>query len=304
MRSSIRLRGVLSLTFVALVAVGCDDDPVSPDRSTLALELTGFEALRNGFHYEGWAIIGGAPVSTGKFNIGTSGQLVTVAGAPIAGGEFRTGLDLDAATAVVITVEPNNDSDPAPAATKIAAGDVAGAAATLTVGHAAALGNSFTSATGTYILATPTDGPNSNERSGVWFLDASSGSPAAGLSLPALPAGWRYEGWAVINGMPVTTGTFRNVTGADMAAPFSGPQSGPPFPGEDFLRNAPSGLSFPVDLRNDMVVITIEPEPDDSPMPFVLKPLSGAVPGTAMDHVNFSLANGAMSFPTGRAVIR
>ncbi len=53
-----------------------------------------------------------------------------------------------------------------------------------------------------------------------------------------------------------------------------------------------------------MVVITIEPEPDDSPMPFVLKPLSGTVPGTAMDHVNFSLANGAMSFPTGRAVIR
>jgi hypothetical protein len=28
------------------------------------------------------------------------------------------------------------------------------------------------------------------------------------------------------------------------------------------------------------------------------------VPGTAMDHVNFSLATGAMSFPTGRAVIR
>jgi hypothetical protein len=304
MRSSTRLKGALSLTFVALVAVGCDDDPVSPDRSTLALELSGFEPLRNGFHYEGWAIIGGAPVSTGKFNIGTSGQIVTVAGAPIANGEFRTGRALGAATAIVITVEPNNDSDPAPAATKIAAGDVAGGAATLTVGHGAALGNTFTSATGTYILATPTDGPNSNERSGLWFLDASSGSPAAGLSLPALPAGWRYEGWAVINGMPVTTGTFRTATGADMAAPFSGPQSGPPFPGEDFLRSAPTGLSFPVDLRNAVVVITIEPDPDDSPMPFVLKPLSGTVPGTAMDHVNFSLTNGAMSFPTGRAVIR
>jgi hypothetical protein len=303
MTTSIRLRGVLSLTFVALVAVGCDDDPVSPDRSTLALELTGFEPLRNGFHYEGWAIIGGTPMSTGRFNVGTAGQLVTVAGAPIAGGEFQTGLDLSTATAIVITVEPNNDSDPGPAATHIAAGDVNNGMATLTVAHSAALGNTFTSASGTYILATPTDGPNSNERSGVWFLNASSGSPTAGLSLPALPAGWTYEGWAVINGMPVTTGTFRTVTGADMAAPFSGPQSGPPFPGEDFLRNAPSGLSFPVDLRNDMVVITIEPDPDDSPTPFVLKPLTGTVPGTATDHVNLSLANGAMSFPTGRAVI-
>jgi hypothetical protein len=304
MRSSVRLRRVLSLTFSALVAVGCDDDPVSPDRSALMLELSRFEPLRNGFHYEGWAIIGGTPMSTGRFNVDAGGQLVTVTGAPIAGGEFQTGLDLGAATAIVITVEPNNDSDPAPAATKIAAGDVNNGVATLTVAHSAALGNTFTSATGTYILATPTDGPNSNERSGVWFLDASSSSPTAGLSLPTLPAGWRYEGWAVINGMPVTTGTFRTATGADMAAPFSGSQSGPPFPGEDFLRNAPAGLSFPVDLRNDMVVITIEPDPDDSPMPFVLKPLSGTVPGTAMDHMNFALANGATSFPTGRAVIR
>jgi hypothetical protein len=303
MRSSTRVTEALSLTFVALVAIGCDD-PASPDGSTLALELSGFEPLRNGFHYEGWAIIDGAPVSTGKFNIGSGGQIVSMAGARIENGEFRTGRVLGAATAIVITVEPNADSDPAPAATKIAAGDVAEGAATLTVGHGAALGNTFTSATGTYILATPTDGPGSNERSGVWFLDASSGSPAPALSLPTLPVGWRYEGWAVINGMPVTAGTFRTATGADMAAPFSGPQSGPPFPGEDFLRNAPAGLSFPVDLRNDMVVITIEPDPDDSPMPFVLKPLTAAVPGTATDHVNLSLANGAMSFPTGRAVIR
>jgi hypothetical protein len=304
MKASIRLKGMVSLTLAALVAVGCDDDPVSPNRSRLMLELSGFEPLRNGFHYEGWAIIGGVPVSTGRFNVGTGGQLVTVANAPIVGGEFRTGRDLGTATAIVITVEPSNDPDPGPAATHIAAGDISNGVATLTVAHSAALGNTFTSATGTYILATPTDGPNSNERSGVWFLNASSGSPAAGLSLPALPAGWRYEGWAVISGTPVTTGTFRTATGADMAAPFSGPQAGPPFPGEDFLRNAPVGLSFPMDLRNAMAVITIEPDPDDSPMPFVLKPLSGAVPGNAVDHVSYSLANGAMSFPTGGAVIR
>lgn len=73
---------------------------------------------------------------------------------------------------------------------------------------------------------------------------AASG-PTAGLTLATLPAGWKYEGWAVINGTPVSTGTFTSASAADDSAPFSGATAGPPFPGEDFLQNAPSGLTFP-----------------------------------------------------------
>ena len=73
----------------------CGDDPVEPVLETLALDFTGLEPLANGYHYEGWAIIGGAPVTTGKFNIGAANELVTTTGAPIAGGTFATQVDLD-----------------------------------------------------------------------------------------------------------------------------------------------------------------------------------------------------------------
>ena len=144
-----------------------------------------------------------------------------------------------------------------------------------------------------------------NENSGIWFLSLASGSPTAGLNLPTLPAGWVYEGWAVTGGQPVTTGPFTAVDMADLAAPFSGPTAGPPFPGEDFLVNAPAGLAFPTDLAGGLAVISIEPEPDDSPAPYTLKPLMGGIDATAVDHVTYSIPNMAdATFPTGTARIR
>ena len=235
-------------TLVLILAVGsiglaaCDDDPIVPVNEVLELAFTGLEPLANGYHYEGWAIINGAPVTTGKFNVDGSGNLVTTSGSLIAGGAFETGMDLEAATNIVITVEPAGDSDDVPADTHVLAGPIAGGVGTLTVGDGAALGNDFLAATGDFILATPTDGEMNNENSGIWFLSLASGSPAAGLSLPALPAGWAFEGWAVTGGQPVTTGRFTAVDMVDLAAPFSGAMAGPPFPGEDFLMNAPAGL--------------------------------------------------------------
>lgn len=252
---------------------------------------------------EGWAIIGGQPFSTGKFNVGTDGSLRTVSGARIEGGSFATNLEVKIATAIVVTIEPAGDADTVPAATKILAGTVSSRAANLAVAAAQALGNDFGGASGVFILATPTDGEGTNETSGIWFLDLRSGSPGVGLSLPTLPAGWQYEGWAVINGVPVTTGRFTRGSGADAAAPFSGPQPGPPFPGEDFLTNAPAGLRFPLDLGGAMAVITVEPSPDDSPAPFALEPLAASIPTGARDHVTLPLANRAGEFPRATATI-
>ena len=153
------------------------------------------------------------------------------------------------------------------------------------------------------ILATPTDGGSmTNEKSGVWWLDPTAG-PGAGLSLPALPAGWKYEGWAVVNGMPLSTGKFTLAAGADASAPFSSlSAAGPAFPGEDFLINAPTGLTFPTDLSGKTVVISVEPEPDNSSAPFLLKPLVGMVPATATDHTPYSMNNNAIATnPTGSA---
>ena len=301
MKISTPLKILPLVAIVALIVAACGS---SDDGETLALRFSGLEPLQNGFHYEGWAIIDGAPTTTGKFNINSAGRIVDLNGRIIEDGEFETDVDLRDATAIVLTIEPAGDTDTVPAPTHILAGSVAGAQANLSVGHAAALGNDFSTAAGAYILATPTNGNDTNETSGIWFLSLESGSPAAGLQLPALPDGWRYEGWAVINGQPVTTGRFLDVAAADFAAPFSGPMSGPPFPGEDFLKDAPSGLQFPTDIRGGTGVISVEPEPDDSPLPFTLKPLVGTIPADAADHVTYPVGNNASGFPTGTAVIQ
>ena len=274
-----------------------------PPSTTFSFSLTGVAPLANGFHYEGWAIVDGSALSTGKFNVDDAGTIVDLNDVAIPNGEFEVGGDLSAATAIILTIEPDGGTDTTPAATHYIAGSVSASSASLTVGDASALGDDFSGASGDYILATPTDGADTNENSGIWFLSLATGSPAAGLTLPDLPSGWVYEGWAVIDGTPVTTGTFTKVDSVDLADPYSGTEAGPPFPGEDFLNNAPTGLTFPTDLAGATAVISIEPSPDDASTPFTLKPLVGSIPSDATDHVTYSMDNNSSGFPTGSVTI-
>jgi hypothetical protein len=104
--------------------------------------------------------------------------------------------------------------------------------------------------------------------------------PAAGLDkLPTLPSGWAYEGWIVTIAGPISTGTFAAFDAVDNGNPFIGiaNNAGPPIPGEDFFNTAPTGQTFPLDLRGTTVVISIEPVPDNFPSPFLLKPLIGTI---------------------------
>ncbi len=284
---------VLSLS---LFLIGCNDDdsPSEPTTSSLELNFAGLEDLGSSAMYEGWIMVDGAPKTTGTFSVNASGTL------------SQSFFDIDSddlssATAFILTIEPNPDPSPNPSDVHIIAGDFSGTSASLSVGHGAALGNDFSSISGKYILATPTNGADTDEKSGIWFLDLSSGSPAVGLSLPTLPAGWKYEGWTVINGVPVTSGTFTSVSVVDDADPFSSTQGGPPFPGEDYLVNAPMGLTFPTNLAGGTAVISIEPFPDNSPNPFTLKPLVKMIPNDAADHVTYTMDKNLGSFPTGTA---
>lgn len=302
---------VLSFLIVAmfLFIVGCSedsDDGMSADtgKYTLALNFSGAEPLNNGYFYEGWAIVNGSPVSTGQFNVNSSGAITDISGTVIANGEFTVTQDLSGASAIVITIEPAGDTDPNPADTHVLAGDVASNSASLTVGHGAALGDDYSTSAGEYILATPTTADTTDENSGIWFLSLAGGSPAVGLTLPTLPAGWKYEGWTVINGMPVTSGTFTDVMDFDEADPFSSTLPGPPFPGEDYVANAPAGLTFPTDIAGGTAVISIEPSPDDDPSPYTLKPLVGMIPANAVDHTTYMMSLNLSSFPTGTAMIK
>ncbi len=277
---------------LGVLVSSCSSDDVA-GTATIDLNVLGLEDLGDDFLYEGWIIVNGAPVSTGTFEVGENGDLSRTVFA-------INEDDLEAASSFVLTIEPSPDPTPEPSAVHILAGDFNGNAADLEVGHSAAIGEDFLNATGGYILATPTDGGNdTNENSGVWWLDPSQG-PGPGLDLPLLPEGWIYEGWAVVDGTPLSTGRFTSGSGNDDFNGFSGDQAGPPFPGEDLLTNAPEGVSFPVDLAGQTVVISVEPVPDNSPAPFTLKPLVSPVNPAAVDHFFYEMSNNAANTnPTG-----
>ncbi len=276
---------LIAILLFGISLTSCDSDDDENQTQSLTLDITGLQNLGSDYAYEGWIMVDGAPQTAGIFTVNDQGVL----------SQNSFELDQDAlskATAYILTIEPSPDNDPSPSDVHILAGDFTGSESDLTVSHGAAIGTDFTEATGRFILATPTDDDDTNEASGVWFLNPTAAGPEAGLDLPTLPAGWAYEGWAVINGQPISTGTFTSASGADASASFSGPLSGPPYPGEDFLQNAPNGLSFPTDLTSSTIVISVEPVPDNSPAPFVLKPLLVGLDNNEV-HSALSLNNNA-----------
>ena len=182
------LLALLLLAVGVLPACGSGDGVVPATGSTVAFNFTGLESLGPGFEYEGWLIVSGTPVSTGRFDVDGSG-VPSLMSAPISDAEAA------AATAFVLTIEPNPDPSPLPSDTKLLGGDFTAGQAALTVGHGAALGSDFTGATGAFIIATPSSNATNDETQGIWWLDPSGGT--ASLQLPTLPAGWAYEGWVV-----------------------------------------------------------------------------------------------------------
>ena len=252
----------------------------------LEVEGNGLEDLGYGWAYEGWVIVNGAPVSTGVFTVSADGMLSQR--------QFAVHVDApEMVEAFVLTIEPVPDADPAPSAVHLLAGDFSNGSAMATVGHPAALGDDFLSASGPYILNAPSGGGNAEYFNGIWWLDPNTG-PGPTLQIPALPAGWAYEGWVVGPDGPLSTGRFTSASGADSdgAGITGGPAAFPPFPGQDFINP-------PMDLTGGYAaVISVEPDPDNSPNPFVLKPLvdmniEALGAGVAQD-----MMNNASAFPT------
>ncbi|WP_296315495.1 hypothetical protein [Winogradskyella sp. UBA3174] len=275
---------ILGLLTIGFFAVSCssDDDNSTSTTSSLTLNLQGLEILGADYVYEGWIIINDEPVSTGTFTSTTFPQ------------DFQVNtVQLNSATRFVLSIEPLVDVDPAPADTKILVGDFNGTSASVTT----AIVGDFSNASGSFFLRTPTDETginNGNDENGVWFGTPGM-PPVPNFVLPTLPAGWAYEGWVVGETGPLSTGTFTAFNMADGSAPFSGEAPGPPVPGEDFFTNVPIGEAFPLDVRGRTVVISVEPVPDDSVAPFVMKPLLGAAGNeTAPATHNFNVNLGSL----------
>jgi len=284
----------LATGFVGLT--GCDSDASGEDAGssemrTLEWEIDGLEPLGDGYVYEGWIIVDGEPVSTGRFSVDGEGN------ASIDSFDVDAE-DADRATKFVLTIEPDEGDDPAPSAVKLVGGDFDGDSAELSIADEAALGTDLTDALGEFILETPTSEPADDYANGIWFVNPEAGAPT--LDLPELPEGWAYEGWVVFEDGPVSTGRFAGGVGEDSdgAGPTAGPLGFPGFPGQDFIDPAMS-------LVGTTVVISVEPEPDDSDAPFLLKPLVTAAAEDIPDHGLQAMENNALATnPTGNARFR
>jgi hypothetical protein len=270
-----------------------------PKTATLDFNLNGLEDLGPDYLYEGWIIVNGGPVSTGIFSVNSSGAL------------SKSSFEVDSvmlasATKFVLTIEPNPDSDPTPSDQKLIAGDFNDNSAAVATNVMPGVGD-FSGAAGSFFLRSPTDessgsANNGNDQNGIWF-GLPGMPPAANFTLPTLPTGWIYEGWVIGDAGPLSTGTFISFdvmdNNAGAATSFGGIENlGPPIPGEDFFNNQPAGEIFPLDVRGRTVVISIEPVPDNSPAPFLLKPLV-AVSGDDTAPISYLFNLNLTSFPTG-----
>lgn len=263
------------------------------NNAQLSLKLNGLEPMQ-GQHYEGWIIADSGVVTTGRFNIDDQGNVYNVNAKgerlSLAGDSNNSVFDLSIlkseANTFVLTIEPDNDVDDGPSSVHYVGGAFDSNGDTVaTVDHGTAIGTSFSGSAGSYILATPTNGPSTHNQ-GIWFLQ----DGAASLNLPSLATGWAYEGWIVntTTGEVRSTGTFFSANGADSdgGGAAAGPNPAPPFPGQDFIDPA-----LILNSGNYATVISVEPFPDFDPAPFTIKILAHDILQDAAVTTSFDLNN-------------
>ncbi|MCF8266904.1 MAG: hypothetical protein K9I69_02390 [Ignavibacteriales bacterium] len=228
---------------------------------------------------------------------------------PSANGSLDISLDasftnLHTAQKVVVSLEKTALMDSVkPKGPSILAGTFQGNDAPVTLNSAA---GDFTESTAKYSLSTPTDGAGVNETSGIWFVDSlgRTGGPIAGLKLPTLSTGWKYFAWVETGAEKLPVGAFTSITSADDRADYSDTQApGYSAPGEDFLLNAPSGVSFPLDLKGLKVYITLQPSVKTEVEPFFVRVFEATIPSDAVSGPSYNMTKNTV-IPSGTAKIK
>lgn len=291
---------------------GDDGDNGGGSTQQLTLDFsnspTPLPALGDSHQWEGWLVTDDGPETTGTFKKAdlSDNQI-----------SFEVGSDLaSSANQFVLSIEPMPDDDPAPSATKYLSGELSDSSAELDINGV--IGD-FSGTTGTFALKAPTsqNAPD-DDNQGIWFINPDgSMPPAAGFSsLPALnEKGWNYEGWVVDTSgdspMPYTTGKFADVadpaTAADQdgAGEFAGSNSDmfPPRPGSDYVTAGDSNDGFDLKSGDWNVVLSVEPQPDNSDAPFALKPFTASIETDAETGTAIDLQYQDDSLPTGQVTI-
>lgn len=228
----------------------------------------------------------------GTFNINESGQTVDRDGNLIP--RFTVvDVNLAKALSVVVSVELFNSNPESPSGNVIMQGPFSEGVAQMSV----PIPNAIQSAAGTYRVQTPTDGPDTNEASGIWAIDA-DGNPS--LDLPEATAGYVYEHFLFLEGREILMGRFNVVDELDSVNAYIDDLFPPPeVPGDDFLRNSPAGLDFPTNLGGSLLIVTLEPRVLDSIHPSQLVVLEAVLPLGLVGGETITMINRTANFPTG-----
>jgi hypothetical protein len=262
----------------------------------------------SGGHYEGYALVGGQAVSTGKFIVDGTAVPARVL-SPDRGRDYGTvdsatfgpsitglGQDfpfIEDATAFFITVEPPGDRDRVPSGCAVMGGLVLGKRADLDAIGLLPLGGpgigALAGSTGAATLLAATGAP-AQDASGAWFVVPDGGGgflPALTLPLPG--GAWTYEAWVEAPVGLLSLGRFRAVDSYDFDAQSTGVRGSSSIglfaPGQDFAIAEQRGAAAMTDLAAGgwRVEITVEPVRDNTQGPFPLRLLSGDIPTDAVN---------------------
>ena len=264
-------------------------------------------------HYEAFAVAAGKPFSLGTFNVSTMGPLVTLDGSPKTA--WTAKVSAAAIEEVLVTLETPDDQDPLPSRQVFLRGVVSDGRAALAPPVAA---ERFLGKTGTYILDNPASEKDHFDFNGIWFACIDGTTYTPGLEIDPAPSGYMYAGWLVLNRVVLRLGKFSNKLGNDDFYGYSGLDSvslpvnftGPPMPGEDFIKNLPPGVptgNGQPDLSGAQVIISLESATLAGEDRFAgpLHIFEGWVPTPAAPRKVYLLKNvAAQSFPAGTVVVQ
>lgn len=333
-KASIACGMVVALSILILAGCSKDDSTNSNNQNLnrIALQPLRFPTLKSGLVYEGWVVKvdkdskwlsyqGFGKFFWDEYNYRFLRPDDTTATGYI-DSVFAVNGNIYDYNLIAITLEKypdDNSADPSP--TIVAQGEIAPDKATI-MEFPAKFGSDTK---GMFTIGTFSDGnykelgqPRESEEYGIWFMQDSITNSKMdtlenyiqGAFLPMLPdTGYTYEGWVSVNVsadsvLTISTGKFYLPDIRDYDNRHCSTGGIPNFPGEDFLLNQPSDVSFPLKLVSEFggkAFITIEPNPDNNvEKPTNLVVLSGNLPNQefGVRKTAYEMGNeAALSFP-------
>jgi hypothetical protein len=289
------------LASILIIISSCTDNitttVVTESDGTVSISLNYLPLLSDSTHFAVW-VFGKDSVKLDNFKVANSGASYSKTY------DVKLG-HMQGAKYLAVTIEHDSSTlnDSISRGRRFLAGIFSANKVNLSVKTDIAFNNDFSTVTGKYTLFTPTDTVNAVKKSGIWFVknvDAPPILPA--LVLPSLPAGWEYNAWVTIDGKLLKTGGFRSASIKDNDSTYCGPLSIPNYPGEDFLNNAPTGVSFPVDLSGKTLFITIQPTDWKLDRAFNLEILKATIPANATEFVSYDLEKNLV-LPSGSGTV-